>query len=132
MRRTDGVSEPSQPPPTRAESDPSRAKSLRRAMTVPEKVLFAELRKLRTRGLVFRRQHPLGQFVADFYCASAKLVIEVDGPTHNRTGTKDRFRDAWMRERGISTIRFSVQEIDTNLDGVVATIVRDATKKARW
>eukprot|EP01035_Chromulina_nebulosa_P054083 gene54083-74016_t len=58
-----------------------RARQLRWAMTEPERLLWALLRKEQT-GLRFRRQHPLGSYVLDFYCPSARLCVEVDGPVH--------------------------------------------------
>lgn len=115
--------------PARVEGDVVKARQLRQSMTFPERLLFGSLRKLRDSGIVFRRQHPLGPFVADFYCASARLVVEVDGPTHNRTGEFDAARNAWMQDRGITVLRFTVYEIDQQLEGVVKTIQREALRR---
>ena len=71
-------------------------------------------------GAPFRRQHPVGPFFPDYYCIQLKLVVEIDGPLHD--AEKDSQRDAWMKARGITVLRFSFQEIENNLDGVVGTI----------
>ena len=64
------------------------AKSLRRDMTPCEKLLWERLRRKNIRGVKFRRQHPIEYYIADFYCHEARLVIEVDGPVHEREDQK--------------------------------------------
>jgi very-short-patch-repair endonuclease len=89
-----------------------RARELRRSMTPPERRLWAVLRT-RPGDLKFRKQHPLGPFIADFYCASARLVIEVDGDGHDM-GTRpalDARRDELLRARGFSVIRFLAVDV---------------------
>jgi len=79
-----------------------RARELRRSMSLPEGLLWQQLRT-RLGGLKFRRQHPLGPYVADFYCPAARLVIEVDGESH-RMGNRprrDAYRDRWFGEQGM-------------------------------
>lgn len=72
-------------------------------------------------GVRFRRQHPIGPYIVDFYCAKAKLVIEVDGGQHN--GSKsDILRDAFLRKRGCRVLRFWNNEILKNLNGVLHQI----------
>ncbi len=84
-----------------------RARELRRSMTPPERRLWQVLRT-RPEGLKFRKQHPLGLCTADFYCASAKLVIEVDGDGHDMGDHpgRDLRRDQWLRAQGLRVIRF--------------------------
>ena len=77
------------------------------------------------RGLKFRRQHPLGWYIADFYCPAAKPVVEVDGESHNM-GTNpnhDLRRDRWLREQGLRVLRFPATDVMKDLDSVVTAIV---------
>ncbi|WP_310540969.1 endonuclease domain-containing protein [Phenylobacterium sp.] len=86
-----------------------RARNLRRAMTLPEKRLWAELRKL---GLNIRRQAPLGRYVADFACHAARLVIELDGPRHDLEASQiyDHERTQWLETQGYRVLRFRNDE----------------------
>ncbi|MEQ1902034.1 MAG: endonuclease domain-containing protein, partial [Devosia sp.] len=88
-----------------------RAKVLRRAMTQPEKALWAVLRD-NQQGPHFRPQHALGPFILDFDCASAKLCVEVDGPVHENSSRRDARRTAWLAEQGIRVIRFNVTDVE--------------------
>lgn len=101
-----------------------RARKLRREMTLPERMLWSELRK-RPGGLKFRRQHPAGAFVLDFYCVSAKLAIEVDGLAHDSAPVveKDRRRSEWLRSQGIATTRISARLILDDMEAVVTRII---------
>lgn len=101
-----------------------RAKRLRVAMTDAERKLWYALRAHRLDGLSFRRQVPMGPYIADFYCSSARLVIEVDGGQH-AASKRDAARDAWLDERGIRTVRFWNAEVLTNLDGVLSSILME-------
>jgi len=92
------------------------------AMTDAERRLWHAVRAHRLDGVGFRRQVPIGPYIADFYCARAKLVVEVDGGQH-ATSTRDIVRDMWFEERGIRTRRFWNGEVLTNLDGVLAAIL---------
>ncbi len=102
-----------------------RAKGLRRNLTQPEQILWSLLRRNQL-GLHFRRQHALGPYILDFYCASAKLCIEVDGPVHAEAAVRDARRDAWLAEQGIRTLRFTVEELELRPAVVLATIARAA------
>ena len=88
-------------------------------MTAVEHRLWEELRARRL-GVKFRRQHPIGPYVADFACVSAKLVVELDGDTH--IAAHDDERDAWMRARGWRIMRVPLQDVDRQIEGVVETI----------
>jgi len=83
--------------------------------------------KLRNRqlGVDFRRQHPAGSFVLDFYCPSLRLVIELDGGQHAEDAHElhDRKRDRWLAERGVTVLRFWNSDIARNISGVLAVIV---------
>ena len=101
-----------------------RARTLRRTMTLPEVLLWRELRK-RPEGHKFRRQHPSGPFVIDFYCESACLAIEIDGMAHDmgRNPARDSARDQWFAERGVTTLRIRATDVLEDLDAVLRHIV---------
>jgi very-short-patch-repair endonuclease len=99
-----------------------RAKSLRRTMTQPEQLLWSLLRRGRL-GMRFRRQHPIGPYVLDFYCASARLCIEIDGPMH---AERDERRTKWLAGEGIRVLRFSPAELEQKLSAVLAAIEQAA------
>jgi very-short-patch-repair endonuclease len=105
-----------------------RAKALRRRMDLPEVVLWAALRGRQLDGLKFRRQHPLGPYVLDFYCHEAKLAVEVDGYSHDVEDRprRDAIRDAFVAERGVRTLRVLAVDVLKNLDSVVSTIAAAA------
>ena len=71
-------------------------------------------------GAAFRRQYSVDKYFADYCCVSLRLVIEIDGPAHD--AKRDYARDARIGRRGFDVVRFSVQEIDENLAGVIDTI----------
>ena len=73
-------------------------------------------------GARFSRQMPVGPFFADFLCRSLKLVVEIDGISHDRTWQADARRDAWMRGDGYTVLRFTNAEVLGNAEGVVAAI----------
>jgi very-short-patch-repair endonuclease len=99
----------------------ARARQLRDALTPAERILWAQLRNRRLKGLKFRRQVPLGPFVADFYCADLRLVVEADGSQHANCPS-DKARDAWMVRRGFTVLRFWNNDISCNLPGVLSRI----------
>ncbi|TZG27245.1 endonuclease domain-containing protein [Sphingomonas montanisoli] len=112
-------------------SDAKRnAKRLRQEMTPPELALWQALRS-NPEGLRFRKQHAAGDYVLDFYCARAKLAIEVDGEAHDRGDrpARDAVRDAWLGTQGVQVVRYSAQEVLTNLEGVVRHIVMIAIER---
>jgi very-short-patch-repair endonuclease len=102
-----------------------RARTLRLAMSLPERLLWQALRKKQTE-LRFRRQHPAGPFVLDFYCDSAKLCVEVDGSQHDFVAKRDVARDRWLEGQGVRTIRVTAKDVLENLEGVVAYIREQA------
>ena len=101
----------------------STAKHLRKQMTPPEIVLWLALRI--ATGLRFRRQQPAGPYVLDFYCAPARLAIEVDGEAHGRGDrpARDAARDHWLATKGVRVLHYPAAEVLANVDGVVRQIV---------
>jgi very-short-patch-repair endonuclease len=105
-------------------------RSLRAAPTTPERVLWAALRGKRLHGFKFRRQHPVGDYVLDFYCVQARLAIEVDGDSHyiQDGPERDGGRTAWLAREGIRVLRFSNNEVLWELEGVVETIIAEVRR----
>ena len=100
-----------------------RARNLRRTMTDAERALWSRLKGAQL-GVSFRRQHPIGLYIADFAAPSVGLIIEVDGGQHatNRKAS-DEARDSWLQEKGYRVMRFWNTEILENVDGVLAVIL---------
>ena len=103
-----------------------RAKDLRRAMSLPELLLWDCLRAGRLGGHRFRRQHPVGPYVLDFFCPSARLAVEVDGSHHDLPESirHDAKRDRWLAEHEIRVMRIAAHDIldDHGIEGVVTAI----------
>ncbi len=100
----------------------SRVKYLRVNATRVETLLWHQLCRKRVSGLRFRRQFRLGVYIVDFVCLPAKLIVEVDGPTHESTDESDRRRTQWLESRGYRVIRFRNADVSKNLIGVIDTI----------
>jgi len=100
------------------------ARRLRKQPTDAEKKLWRALRRDQMNGLSFRRQHPIGSYVLDFYCPTIRLAIEVDGGQHNMppTSRHDERRTLWLQDKGITVIRFCNNDVLQNLDGVLQEI----------
>jgi len=99
-----------------------RSRQLRQEMTIPERLLWGKLRNHRLAGLQFRRQHPIGPYVVDFYCPTAKLVIEIDGRSHCGQEILDRQRQEFLEQYGLRVIRFSNDRVINHLTDVVRAI----------
>jgi very-short-patch-repair endonuclease len=110
-------------PPREKNETVLRARALRRNLTLPEGMLWQVLRQ-RPGGLKFRRQHPLGRCVVNFYCPAAKLAIEVDGESHSMGDRpqQDVRRDAWLRTQGLRVLRFGAPDVMKDLESVVTAI----------
>jgi very-short-patch-repair endonuclease len=106
------------------------ARQLRRKMSLPEVILWRWLRQ-RPDGIKFRRQHPTGRYVLDFFCSDARLAIEVDGEAHSRGDRprRDADRDRWLRSAGIETLRIPAVDLLDDSDAVLTWIIAEA--KAR-
>jgi very-short-patch-repair endonuclease len=89
------------------------ARRLRRTMTKPETWLWVRLRARTNERIVFRKQHPVGPYVLDFYCAQARLAVEVDGEIHTRDAqrARDAVRDVWLTEQGIHVHRVIARDL---------------------
>ncbi|MBL7202570.1 MAG: endonuclease domain-containing protein [Anaerolineae bacterium] len=101
-----------------------RARQLRSEQTPTERRLWARLRQRQVYGLRFRRQHPIGRFIVDFCCISHKLVIEIDGRTHDTQMAYDEARTEWLEGQGYRVIRFTNDQVEREIDGVLAEIAR--------
>ncbi len=101
-----------------------RARQLRKTMTRQEVRLWQRLRPFRAFGFHFRRQSPIGGYIADFECRKARLVVELDGGQHNLDEHKrlDGLRDAALQEQGYLILRFWNHDVDRNIDGVLQVI----------
>src|SRR3954447_4964133 len=91
----------------------NNARRLRRQLSSPEVQLWIRLRARAPGRPVFRRQHPIGPYVLDFYCAKARLAIEIDGLSHDMGDRprRDTRRDAWLRTRGIEVLRIAAADL---------------------
>jgi len=101
-----------------------KAKMLRSNMTVHEKLLWEELKSNKVMGLRFKAQHPIDIFIADFYCHKIRLVVEVDGESHNSEDQieYDQNRTMTMKELGITVMRFKNDQIENGISRVIETI----------
>jgi very-short-patch-repair endonuclease len=99
------------------------ARRLRQTPTDAENRLWLHLRRKQLRGLRFRRQHPIGRYVVDFFCPEAKLIIEVDGGQHAAREAADDIRTSWLEARGYRVLRFWNNDVLANTEGVLFAIV---------
>ena len=107
------------------------ARRLRRSLSPPEARLWCRLRARAPEAPTFRRQHPVGPYVVDFYCAKARLVVEVDGIGDDMGDRpqRDLRRDAWLRAQGMTVMRIPASEVMRAFDDVVDAIVRTASAR---
>ncbi|WP_338447389.1 endonuclease domain-containing protein [Pelagerythrobacter marensis] len=107
-----------------------KARKLRSEMSLPEALLWRELRK-RPGGFKFRRQHSAGDYILDFYCAKIRLAIEVDGWTHDNeiSARKDARRSAFLRSQGIATTRIPAKLVLEDIEPVVRRIVEICSQR---
>ena len=112
----------------------NRAKTLRRELTRPEVLLWARLKHRAPGQPIFRRQHPYGPYVLDFYCPAARLAIEVDGQSHGMGDRPegDLKRDAYLLREGVRPLRYQASEVLADPNGVANGIVDAARGSARW
>ena len=106
-----------------------RASELRRNMTMPEKLLWEELKNKGSMNIRFKRQHPVDIFVLDFYCHKYKLAIEIDGEIHNNEDVRryDDGRSHDIEKLGIRILRFTNKEVIENIDLVKKRIIQEIT-----
>lgn len=101
-----------------------KARELRSNMTLAEILLWSELKSKKVEGYKFRRQQPIFEYIADFYCHELKLIIEVDGEIHSlyEQAEKDKKRDRILKINGFNILHFSNYEVEGNLYGSVKKI----------
>lgn len=102
------------------------APGLRREATPSEELLWNALRG-RQLGVKFRRQHVIGPFVTDFCCHGRHLVIEIDGPVHDPQTERDEIRQQLLEDHGYTVIRFTAEQVETNLGWVIGSIADSLT-----
>lgn len=107
------------------------AKAMRREMSEAEQRLWFHLRAGRLNGYKFRRQQPIGHYIADFVCVSPKLIIEADGGQHAEQATYDQKRTALFNSLGFTVLRFWNHEILSQTENVLAEILRVAQELER-
>ncbi|MBN8705749.1 MAG: DUF559 domain-containing protein [Bacteroidetes bacterium] len=102
----------------------TRAKELRQRETPAETILWKAIRDRKIKGAKFRRQHPIGRFVVDFYCHEAKLAIELDGSIHDLPDVKyrDEERESLIKDLGITVLRFENEEVFFKIEKVLKEI----------
>jgi len=100
-----------------------KAQRLRREAPPPERRLWQAISKRQLEGWKFSRQMPIGPYVADFLCREAKLVVELDGISHDVRQDEDRRRDGYLRAQRYQTLRVANADVMSNLEGVLMTIL---------
>ena len=100
------------------------SRALRNEMTEAEKLLWSKLRRKQLKGFQFYRQRIIGDFIVDFYCPKASLVIELDGGQHfsDEGIRKDKIRDLHLKRNGLKVLRYSDKDIFTNIEGILEEI----------
>jgi very-short-patch-repair endonuclease len=109
-----------------------RSRDLRHPLTPSEARVWQAIRK-RQPGFKIRRQQPISRFILDFYCAEARLAIEIDGDSHSESdqAAYDAARTEWLQERGYKVIRFEARQVDQDLPSVVEAIRRACEARVR-
>lgn len=115
-------------PPQFRPRNTQRARSLRKSATPAERQLWGQLRNSSIQGFKFSRQMPVGPYFADFLCRAAKLVIELDGNSHDAQLDYHARRNAYLGKNGYQVLRFSNQQVFENIEGVVAIIEHALTR----
>jgi len=119
-----------EPHPVQA-MDYVRARTLRQRQTPMEKILWDKLRETAAaKGHKFRRQHPIHPYIVDFVCLGAKLIVEIDGDSHDLSCDYDKKRTAYLENLGYTVLRFSNDDVKLNVEGVVSTIMNETEAKS--
>ena len=100
------------------------ARELRKNMTEAESFLWQRIRRKQLKGRQFYRQKNIGNYIVDFYCPSAKVIVELDGGQHytEEGMRRDQIRDNYLESRGFKILRFSDREVFKNIEGVLERI----------
>jgi very-short-patch-repair endonuclease len=104
------------------------ARTLRQNITEAERRLWQILRSHQTKGYKFRRQVPIGRYIADFVCHEARLIVEIDGGQHDRSSPWEAERSGFLQNEGYRILRFWNNEVLANLDGVHQTIADEVRR----
>ncbi len=99
-----------------------RARQLRHDTTPAEQILWERLRHRQLHGLKFRRQHPIGEFIVDFYCAECRLIIELDGAAHAQQRERDQERTDILERQGYHVLRIKNAEVEQDIEYVLQRI----------
>jgi very-short-patch-repair endonuclease len=107
------------------------ARTLRKNMTDSELKLWSRIRRKQIFGLQFYRQRPIGNYIVDFYCPKAQLVLEVDGLQHMQklAVRKDNYRDSYLKQQGIKILRFDNLQVLKQLDAVVEKVYQTVASR---
>ncbi|EMX9185609.1 DUF559 domain-containing protein [Escherichia coli] len=108
----------------------SNARDLRRNLTLQERKLWRYLRSRRFSDFKFRRQHPVGSYILDFACCSARVVVELDGGQHDLAVAYDSRRTSWLESQGWTVLRFWNKEIDCNEETVLENILQELNRRS--
>jgi len=106
----------------RQKSSTEKARELRKKSTDAERLLWRHLRAKQLEGLKFRRQQPIGDYIADFVSFDKQVIVEVDGSQHVVRKAKDDHRTKWLEERGFKVLRFWNNDVMKNIAGVLRVI----------
>ncbi|MCF6156665.1 MAG: endonuclease domain-containing protein [Candidatus Brocadia sp.] len=98
------------------------SRELRKKSTLSEVLLWNKLKARKIKGYQFMRQKPIGKYIVDFYCSKLKLVIEIDGISHNDKSEKDRARQKQLESLGLSLLRFYEWDVKKDMNAVVQVI----------
>ena len=99
-----------------------RARGLRKESTLSEVLLWKHLNKKQIEGYQFLRQKPLNNYIVDFYCPRLKLIVEIDGSSHNTKQEYDSLRDEHFKLKGLHTLRFTDLDVKNNIEAVIREI----------
>jgi len=117
--------------PRRTPKAVSHARSLRQQQTQAESLLWYVLRARRLCGLKFRRQFPVGPFIADFACVEEQVIVEIDGGYHDWVYAEDRSRQIWLERAGWRVLRFSNEDVIADVESVAIAIARYLNREPR-
>ena len=108
-----------------------KAKQLRKNQTDAEKLLWQKLRNRQLSHYKFRRQVPVGIYIVDFMCVSAKLIVELDGGQHTEKQGYDQKRTAYLETKGFRVVRYWNNDVLINIDGVLEALTLTLSQKER-
>src|SRR5882724_5259295 len=104
---------------------------LRQHQTHTERKLWQQLRRKQLGARRFRRQYRLGRYIVDFVCLAARLIIEIDGPSHDVKVDQDETRTTWLESQGFRILRFSNEQVLYELDSVIQTVTAEFIETRR-